>query len=61
MIYADGAGATILEAVESEEPTGILSHASRSDSVQYASLLTLGDSNNPDFNGNDQFIKMARS
>lgn len=59
MIYADGAGATVLQAVESDEPTGILSHASRSDSVQYASLLTLGNSNNPDFKGNDQFIKMA--
>ncbi len=59
MIYADGAGATIVEAIESDEPTGILSHASRSDSVQYASLLTLGESNNPDFNGNDLFIKMV--
>ena len=59
MIYADGAGATVVEAVESEEPTGIICHASRTDSVQYASLLTLGDSNDPDFHGNDQFIKMA--
>lgn len=59
MIYADGAGATIVEAVESDEPTGILCHASRSDSVQYASLLTLGRSNNPDFPGNEQYIKMA--
>jgi 3-oxoacyl-[acyl-carrier-protein] synthase-3 len=59
MIYADGAGATIVEAIESEEPVGIICHASRSDSVQYASLLTLGNSNNPDFRGNDQFIKMV--
>lgn len=58
MIYADGAGATIVEAVESEEPTGILSHASRSDSVNYWNLLTNGESFNPDFKGNDQFIKM---
>ena len=58
MIYADGAGATIVEAVESEEPTGILSHASRSDSVQYWNLLTNGKSFNPEFEGNDQFIKM---
>ncbi len=58
MIYADGAGATIVEAVESDEPTGILCHSSRSDSVQHASLLTLGESYNPDFNGNDQFVKM---
>ena len=59
MIYADGAGATVVEAFESEEPTGIICHASRSDSVQFASLLTLGNSNNPDFNGNDQFVKMT--
>jgi len=59
MIYADGAGATIVEAVESEEPIGILSHSSRSDSVKYANLLTLGESGNPDYEGNDLFIKMA--
>lgn len=58
MIYADGAGATIVEAVESEEPTGILSHSSRSDSVQFWNLLTNGKSFNPEFEGNDQFIKM---
>jgi 3-oxoacyl-[acyl-carrier-protein] synthase-3 len=58
MIYADGAGATIVEAVESDEPTGILSHASRSDSVNYWNLLTNGKSFNPEFEGNDQFIKM---
>lgn len=59
MIYADGSGATIVEAVESEEPTGILSHSSRSDSVNYWNLLTNGDSFNPDLNGNLQYIKMA--
>lgn len=59
MIYADGAGATIVEAFESEEPTGILSHSSRSDSVSYWNLLVSGGSFNPDFEGNDQFIKMA--
>jgi 3-oxoacyl-[acyl-carrier-protein] synthase III len=58
MIYADGAGATIVEAVESNEPTGILSHSSRSDSVSYANLLTLGDSNNPDMEGDELWIKM---
>ncbi|MDP3642664.1 MAG: ketoacyl-ACP synthase III [Bacteroidota bacterium] len=58
MIYADGAGATIVEAVESEEPTGIISHSSRSDSVHFWNLLTNGKSFNPKFRGNDQFIKM---
>ncbi|MBT3385079.1 MAG: ketoacyl-ACP synthase III [Prolixibacteraceae bacterium] len=59
MIYADGAGATLVEAVESDEPTGILAHSSRSDSVRYASLLTLGKSNNPDFEDDELFIKMV--
>ncbi len=59
LIYADGSGATIVEAVESEEPTGILSHSSRSDSVNYWHLLTNGDSFNPELNGDSQFIKMA--
>ncbi len=59
MIFADGAGATIVEAVASEEPMGIIAHASRSDVNPYADLLTFGPSLNPDFKGNDQFIKMA--
>lgn len=59
MIYADGAGATIVEAIESPEPTGILSHSSRSDSVHYWNLLINGKSSNPEFEGSDQFIKMA--
>jgi len=59
MIYADGSGATIVEGVESEEPTGILSHSSRSDSVNYWNLLTNGSSFNPELNGNFQYMKMA--
>ncbi|MCD6355171.1 MAG: ketoacyl-ACP synthase III [Prolixibacteraceae bacterium] len=58
MIYADGAGATLVEAVESDEPTGILSHSGRSDSVRFANLLALGKSSNPDFEGDELFIKM---
>lgn len=58
MIYADGAGATIVEAVISDEPVGILSHSSRSDSVTYWNLLISGPSFNPELDPNDQFIKM---
>lgn len=58
MIYADGAGATVVQGVWSDEPTGILAHSSRSDSIPYASLLTLGGSMNPDYEGDDLFIKM---
>jgi len=58
MIYADGAGATVVEAIESEEPIGILSHSSRSDSVKYANLLTYGGSSNPEHEGDELYIKM---
>lgn len=58
MIYADGAGATLVEAVESDEPTGILSHASRSDSVSFWNLLYSDESLNPDLQGDHQFIRM---
>lgn len=60
MIYADGAGATIVEAIESEEPIGILSHSSRSDSARHANLLTLGGAYSPEYeNKDDLFIKMS--
>lgn len=58
MIYSDGAGATILEAIESDEPVGILSHTSRSDTLNHAFLLWMGKSNNPDYKGEQLFLKM---
>lgn len=58
MIYADGAGATIVEAKESEEPIGILSHATRSDTIDYAYMLWMGRSNNPNYKGDELFLKM---
>ncbi len=58
MIYADGAGAVIVEAVESEEPVGILSHAFRSDTDGNTYNLWLGKSNNPEYRSNELFIKM---
>jgi 3-oxoacyl-[acyl-carrier-protein] synthase-3 len=58
MIYADGAGAVIVEAVESEEPVGILSHAFRTDSDGNTYNLWLGRSNNPEYKSNELFIKM---
>ena len=59
MIFSDGAGATIVEAVESETPIGIVSHSSRSDSNPYANLLTFGRSLNPDYDPDHLFIKMT--
>jgi 3-oxoacyl-[acyl-carrier-protein] synthase-3 len=58
MIYADGAGATILEAVESEEPVGILSHSTRTDTVEHAFELWMDSSYNPKYTGNEVYLKM---
>lgn len=58
MIYADGAGATILEAYESTEPVGILSYAARSDTIEHAFMLWMGLSNNPHHEGNELYLKM---
>lgn len=56
MIYADGAGATVVEATTDD--AGILSHVTRSDTYHDAFLMGLGKSYNPDHNGTDLFIKM---
>lgn len=58
MIYSDGAGATIVEAVSSEEPVGILSHATRTDTVEETYLLYMGNSDHPDFEGDEIYLKM---
>ena len=58
MIYADGAGACVVEGVKSEVPVGILAHAARSDTYEHAHMLQMGNSYNPDFEGNDLFLKM---
>ncbi len=58
MIYSDGAGAVILEAVESEEPIGILAHKTRSDTLNHLNLLWNGPSNNPAIDRKEYLIKM---
>ena len=57
LIYADGAGATILEALETTENVGILSHAVRSD-AEYAEMLRMEKSYNPNYKDNTLFLKM---
>ena len=47
MLYADGAGATILEADTSGQPSGILKHDARSDTLLHAGMLYMGKSYNP--------------
>jgi 3-oxoacyl-[acyl-carrier-protein] synthase-3 len=58
MIYADGAGATILEAVATDEPVGVLSHTARSDALKHAGLLSMGRSYNPGYVDDALFLKM---
>lgn len=59
MIYADGAGATILEGKESPEPIGILAHKTRSDTIEHSKMLFMGKSNNPDHeHPNNLYLKM---
>ncbi len=56
MIYSDGAGATLLEA--SETDAGILAHIARSDTINNAYLLCLGKSYKRNAQGKKLFIKM---
>ncbi len=59
MLYSDGAGAVIMEARESETPMGILAHKTRSDTLLYSQMLTMGASfKQTDENKNKLFLKM---
>jgi 3-oxoacyl-[acyl-carrier-protein] synthase III len=59
MLYADGAGAVVLEAFESDDPIGILAHKTRSDTLLYSDMLFMGKSYNPDSKTNGKsFLKM---
>lgn len=58
MLYADGAGAVVMESTESEEPVGVLSHATRSDAVDNARLLRMGPSYHPACQSDRLYLKM---
>lgn len=59
MIYADGAGAAVVEAVESDTPVGIIGHNSRSDAMEYVNLLRMGKSYDNQLSEKDElFLKM---
>jgi 3-oxoacyl-[acyl-carrier-protein] synthase-3 len=57
MIFADGAGATILEA-RSHSTAGIIAHKTQSHTVKEAYYLYCGPSCNPDVKDNELYIKM---
>jgi len=58
MIYSDGAGAAIMEARETDDHIGVLSHAARSDTLEHARLLWMGRSYSPDYPDDTLFLKM---
>jgi len=58
MIYADGAGAVVLEARTSSKPIGILAHSARSDTLEHAQLLWMGPSNDPESRNGELYLKM---
>jgi 3-oxoacyl-[acyl-carrier-protein] synthase-3 len=57
MIFADGAGATILEG-QSGTSSGIIAHKTQSHTLNEAHYLYCGHSSNPEYKKNDVFIKM---
>lgn len=58
MIFSDGAAAVIFEAKFSEEEQGIIAHKTQTYAVNYAPLLTMGRSNNPEENNGNTYLKM---
>jgi 3-oxoacyl-[acyl-carrier-protein] synthase-3 len=58
LIYADGAGATIVEGRETDERIGILAHAVRSDTLHHSSMLFMGKSYNEEVFLESLFLKM---
>ncbi len=56
LIYADGAGAVVVEGRETE--AGILSHAVRSDALDYSNMLFMGSSYHPEAFLESLFLKM---
>lgn len=58
LIYADGAGATILESKELENGAGVLGHIARSDTLEHSSMLFMGPSYNEEVFLEALFLKM---
>lgn len=58
MIFADGAGACIVEAREGDTNAGILSHATRTDVLDECYYLYSGKSFKEDSESNTEYIKM---
>lgn len=57
MLFSDGAGAVVLEAIQSDYPVGILSHAAQTDALE-SDYLNMDVSLNPGYGKNELFIRM---
>lgn len=58
LLYADGAGAVVVEGRSTSDPVGILARAVRSDTLDHCGLLNVGPSFDPALAGAGPFIKM---
>ncbi len=58
MIYSDGAGACVIEAVEGNQETGILSHAAQTNTLDECYYLFFGKSYNENDKTDTRYIKM---
>ncbi|WP_299527388.1 3-oxoacyl-ACP synthase III family protein [uncultured Lutibacter sp.] len=58
MIYSDGAGACVVEAIESDVSLGILSHIAQTDTIDECNYLFFGKSFNKNENNDTRYIKM---
>ena len=56
MIFADGAGATVVAAGDTDG--GVLAHVTRTDALNNAWMLRLGPSYRPDHRGDELYVKM---
>ncbi len=57
MIFSDGAGAVVVEARQSDNPVGILSHAAQTDAME-SDYLAMDVSLNPGYGKDELFIRM---
>jgi len=58
MIYSDGAGAVIVEAIESDKKVGIIGHKAQTNTEKETFYLFMGKSNLPDADPRVRYIKM---
>ena len=58
MIFADGSGAILFEAQRTSEPSGIIAQKSQTYAVNYANLLSMGFSSNPEDKSGNTYLKM---